>query len=233
MDKETGKKPVLHKKHVARLERERQQSRIILYVFIGILAAVVFLLVYGYLDINYFQLQRPVAKVGETEILANQFEARVRLQRQQFVGQYNQLASQYDQYQQFSQATGMDLSQQLEQISSQAQQIQGTLDSSESLGQIVLDQLVNEELIRQEAKKRGITVSEEEMTEAMQGTFGFYPNGSPTPSPTATQLTLPELPAEALAIVSLTPTASATPEVTATPEFTATALLITTGTAGS
>ena len=41
MPNESGKNPVLHKKHVARLQRERQQSRLILYVFIGILAAVV------------------------------------------------------------------------------------------------------------------------------------------------------------------------------------------------
>ena len=41
------------KKHVARLQRERRQSRIILYVFIGILSTVVLLLIYGFLDINY------------------------------------------------------------------------------------------------------------------------------------------------------------------------------------
>lgn len=215
MDKEAGKKPVIHKKHVARLERERQQSRIILYVFIGILAAVVLLLVYGFVDINYLQLKRPVAKVGDTEILASQFEPRVRLQRQQLLGQYNQ-------YAQYAQLFGMDVNEQLQQIQSQ-------LDAPTSVGQAVLDQLINEELIRQEAEKRGITVSEEELEKAKQDAFGFYPNGSPTPEPTATELIMPELPAEALAIVSLTPTASATPEVTATPEFPATAS-ITTGT---
>ena len=61
MPNDSGKKAVLHKKHVARLQREQQQSRMILYAFVGILAAVVLLLVYGYLDINYFQLQKPVA----------------------------------------------------------------------------------------------------------------------------------------------------------------------------
>ena len=39
--------PVLHKKHVARLQREQQQSKIILYTFIGILAAVLLLVLYG------------------------------------------------------------------------------------------------------------------------------------------------------------------------------------------
>ena len=64
---ESGNKPVLHKKHVARLQREEQQSRIILYAFIGIVVAVLLLLAYGYYDINYLQRQRPVAKVGKYE----------------------------------------------------------------------------------------------------------------------------------------------------------------------
>ena len=203
MNKEAGKKPVLHKKHVARLERERKQSRMILYVFIGILVTVVLLLVYGFLDIKYFQLLRPVAKIGDTEILVNQFEPRVRLQRQQLLAQYNQ-------YSQYAQLFGMDMSKQL-------QQIESSLNAPETLGQSVLDQMVNEEIIRQESAKRGIVLTQAEMDEAMHTAFGYFPNGTPTASPTPTQLTMPTLPAEALAIVSLTPTAGATPNVTATP----------------
>ena len=214
MPNESGKNPVLHKKHVARLQRERQQSRLILYVFIGILAAVVLLLGYGYLDIKYFQLQRPVAKVGETEILASQFEARVRLQRQQ-------LLMQYSQYSQYAQVFGMD-------VTAQLQQIQTSLDSSEALGQNILDQLVNEELIRQEANKRGIVVSDAELNQKMQDAFGYFPNGSPTPSVTPTEFTMPEAPAEAFEIVTKTPSPSATPEMTTTPEFTATAEVLAT-----
>lgn len=215
MDNESGKKPVTHKKHVARLERERQQSRMILYVFIGILSAVVLLLVYGYLDINYFQLQKPVAKVGETEILAKDFQARVRLQRQQ-------LLMQYSQYSQYAQVFGMD-------VTAQLQQIQSSLDSSEATGQTVLDQLINEELIRQEAAKRGIVVSEAELDEVMRSAFGYFPDGTPTPSVTPTNVTLPDVPEEAFTIVTKTPVPSATPEFTATVETIASDLA-TTGT---
>ena len=64
-----GEKPVVHtKKHIARLERERRQTRLILFSFIGILVIAVGLLLYGYLDISYFQLQKPVAKVGDVTI---------------------------------------------------------------------------------------------------------------------------------------------------------------------
>lgn len=207
MPNEQGKKPVFHKKHVARLQREQQQGRIILYAFIGILAAVVLLLVYGWLDIKYFQSQRPVAKVGDAEILVKDFEPRVRLQRQQLLSQYNL----YSQYAQF----GMN-------VDTQLQQIEASLNQPVSVGQTVLDQMINEELIRQEAAKRSITVSEDELNEAVQAAFNYFPSGTPIPSATPTEVTLPDAPAEAFSIVTITPLPSATPEFTATPEATAT-----------
>ena len=107
MSNESGKKPVLHKKHIARLERERRETRLILYTFFGILGAVVLLLFYGWLDINYLQSNRAVAKVGDTKILVKDFEPRVRLQRQQLLDNYYQ-------YQQYAQYFGMDVSSQLQ-----------------------------------------------------------------------------------------------------------------------
>lgn len=207
MPHESGKKPVLHKKHVARLQREQQQARLILYLFFGALTLVVGLIVYGWLDIKYFQLQRPVAKVGDTEILLSDFEPRVRLQRQQLLGQYAQ-------YQQYAQFFGMNVDNQLKQIES-------NLNAPVTIGQAVLDQMINEALVRQEAAKRGITVSEAELNEAIQGAFGYYPNGTPSPTVTPTQVILPDAPAEALSVVTVTPPPSATPELpTATPAFT-------------
>src|SRR5258706_4584131 len=90
MPNESGKKPVLHtQKHIARLERERQQTRLILYAFIGILASVLLLVGYGFLDINYLQLKKPVAKIGDTQIVEKNFKARVRLHRQQLLSNFN------------------------------------------------------------------------------------------------------------------------------------------------
>ena len=208
MPNEQDKKPVLHKKHVARLQREQQQGRIILYTFFGILAVVVLLLVYGWLDIKFFQANRPVAKVGDVEILVKDFEPRVRLQRQQLLSQYNL----YSQYQQF----GMD-------VTAQLQQIQASLDAPVTVGDTVMEQMINEELIRQEAAKRGITVDEAELDEAVQAAFNYFPNGTPVPSPTPTLVTLPDAPEEAFAVVTQTPLPTATLEPTATPELAATA----------
>ncbi|MBM4426923.1 MAG: hypothetical protein FJ031_06770 [Chloroflexi bacterium] len=72
--------------------------------------------------------------------------------------------------------------------------------------------MIREELVRQEAAKRGITVSEEELNKAIEEAFGYFPNGTPTAAPTATSFVTPEIPAEAFAVVSVTPPPSATPQ---------------------
>jgi len=208
MPSDPGKKPVVHtKKHIARLERERRQTRLILYTFIGILVIVVGLLLYGFLDVKYFQLNRPAAIVGENEITLEQLQARIRLRRQQMLSDY----SLYSQYAQF----GMDVSQQLQQIETQ-------LNDPVQIGEAALDQMIEEELIRQEATKRGLTVSQAEVEQSIQDGYQYYPDGTPTPSATPTEVVMPTIPAQAFEIVTITPTPTITPEITATPEFAAT-----------
>lgn len=209
MTNESGKKPVLHKKHVARLERELKQTRLILYTFFGILGVVVLLLVYGWLDINYLQLNRAVAKVNDNKILLKDFEPRVRLRRQQLIDNYYT-------YQQYQQYFGMDMSTQLQTIDFQ-------LNSPEVVGQSVLDAMIDEQIIRLEAEKRGISFTEEELNAKIEEGFNFFPNGTPTPSATPTAAEMPTDPAELLQFITPTLDVTATPLFTATPEFTATA----------
>lgn len=208
MSNESGKKPVLHKKHVARLEREQQQTRLILYVFFGILGVVALLLIYGWLDVNYLQLNRAVAQVGEAKITSRDFEARVRLRRQQLIDNYIQ-------YQQYQQYFGMDMT-------SQLQSIQGQLDAPETLGQTILDELIDEQIIRLEAEKRGITINDEELNKRIESGFNFYPDGSPTPTATPTTFALPTEP-DLSEFITATPDVTATPLTPLTPEATPTA----------
>ncbi len=204
------KKPVLHtRKHIARLERERLQTRIILFSFIGIVVVVVGLIAYGYIDEKYIQPRAPVAKIGEVGIPLNEWQARVRMQRAQLLSQLNM-------YQQYSQYFGMDLSSQIQQIDAQ-------LNDPTTLGQTVLDQMINEELIRQEAAKRGITASPKEIDDAIQASYQYYPNGTPTPTITPTAVSSPTFSPETLALVTLTPTpgpATPTPAAAATSQIT-------------
>jgi parvulin-like peptidyl-prolyl isomerase len=64
---------------------------------------------------------------------------------------------------------------------SQQQQQQASDPQSTSLQ--VLDQMVDEKLLREQAQQRGITVSADEISEALERSFGYQRN-TPTPSPT-------------------------------------------------
>jgi len=206
----------ISKKHIARLERERRQIGLIRGIAIAGILIVVGLLAYGYLRLNVFALREPVAKVNGVTITTGEWQERVRFQRSQMLNMYNQYLS----YQQF----GMDVTQQL-------QQIQGTLDAPEILGQQVLDQMTDEILIRQEAEKRGISVSKEEVDAYFKETFGFLPDGTATPTITPTEFAFPTLSSEQLTIFPSTSTPTEAPTSTATPTGTPDAATTPTATA--
>lgn len=203
------KKPkVLTKKHVARLERERRQVAIVRTVAIVMIGAVALLLGYGYLDANYLKLQKPVAEVNGETITIEHFQERVQLQRINLVNLYQR-------YQFFQQQFGMDVTQQIQEIDSY-------LQSPVTLGQQIVDQMVDEALIRQEAEKRGITVSNEEVEKAIQEAYQFFPNGTPAPTITPTAFEYPTLTSAQLTVYpsTATPTTAptSTPEPTSTPD---------------
>ncbi|RIK30792.1 MAG: hypothetical protein DCC56_08770 [Anaerolineae bacterium] len=91
---------------------------------------------------------------------------------------------------------------------------------------------MDETLIRQQAKKLGITVSEQEVDEAIQSAYNFFPNGTETPAPTATEFALPTLSSQQLTLypstatptkfLTPTPTQTSTPDPAVTSTATAT-----------
>jgi peptidyl-prolyl cis-trans isomerase D len=194
---------VVTKKHIARLERERRQINLIRGIALAGIVIVGLLLAYGYLRLNVFALREPVAKVNGITITTGEWQERVKFQRAQMINLFNQ----YQMYQQF----GMDASQQLQQIA-------GMLQSPEILGQQVLDQMTDEILIRQEAEERGISVSRAEVDAYFQETFGFFPDGTATPTITPTEFVFPTLSSEQLTIYpsTATPTEASTSTVTPT-----------------
>ena len=79
------KPKIQSKKHIARLERERRQTKLIQYIAIGVVAAVILVLGYGYLDLTVLQKYQPVAEVNGEKITTKEFQARVTIQRNQLL----------------------------------------------------------------------------------------------------------------------------------------------------
>ena len=213
MSPRNTKDTVLTRKHVARLARERQQSlwirrgAIAIFVIVAVSILVgVFLdgtLAIGSFNIDSLLRNRPVARIEDETANLYDFQLNVRLQRQGLLNQYFT----YAQYSQF----GLDVTQQLDQINYQLSE-----DNAPLLGQDVVNTLVDDLLIRREAKARGITVSEEEIDARIREIFSYYPQGTPTITLTPTEIVFSTLSPKQLGIVTATSTPTLTPEGTLT-----------------
>jgi peptidyl-prolyl cis-trans isomerase D len=203
---------ILTKKHLARQERERRQTRLITGIAIGIIAIVVLGITYGLLNNTLFLNWRPAVSVNGQSLSLHDFQVRVRVTRQQLIGQYMQ-------YTQLAQMFGMDPNSD-PQMSQSLSQITQQLDSPSTIGGQVIDDMINDLLIRQYAKANGITVSAADVEKAAQIALHYYQNGTPTPSLTPTELVYSTLNATQMAI--MTPTLTPTPTETQTPSPTST-----------
>ncbi len=201
------------KKHLARAERERIQSRWLLGVIIAIAVIAIGILVYGWIDSAYIQPKQTVVTVNEDTITRGEFQGRVRIHQRELLGQLNS-------YTQMEQLFASD-PQTLATIQELQNQIRTQLAYPELVGQEVIYEMTRETLIRQEAEKKGIHVLPEEIERQIQQSFGFYPEGTPTPFPTptpdATRVAAIAAASEATAEPSPTSTLPQTPIPTATP----------------
>jgi parvulin-like peptidyl-prolyl isomerase len=174
MAKDSKKTKVTSKKHLARMQKERRQNMIIAVVGIIVVVIVVVMVGYGFIE-NYIIIpQQPVAIVNNDEISTHEYQVNVKYSRQKLIEQYLQTRQLMDLFaddpnnQSFFQ-------QNINQILIQLE--------SNILGQTVLDQLIDDRLIRQEADRRNIVVTSEEIDQAMAADFNYYPDGTPTPLP--------------------------------------------------
>jgi parvulin-like peptidyl-prolyl isomerase len=160
-------------------ERDHAIQRLVILVtsiVVGI-AAVILIVAIAY---DQFVVPRQaVATVNGSTITVADFRQRVLLERFLVIQQYNNAIGLF-------QSFGLDdqsIAQQLQQEPYATWYNEVTVP--DQLGNRVINTLVEDELVRQEAAARGITVSQEEIQERIQEFFGYDPNELFT-TPTAT-----------------------------------------------
>jgi parvulin-like peptidyl-prolyl isomerase len=194
--------------------KEKMNAKKLTIGFIIFAIIVVGIIGYAFLYDKVLKFNKPVAVVGENKIYGKEFNQRVRLERNSYVLQYNQIAVQM--------VLMSDSEDYVSYYKQQLSQILSILDDYEYLGEYVLDSMIDEEVVKIEAEKRGITVSDEEVDAMMQQLFGYYPNGTATPTvsswvfePTSTLTSVQET-LMAVPPTSEVPTQAATEAPTAT-----------------
>jgi parvulin-like peptidyl-prolyl isomerase len=196
MAKKKKKTRELTKKEIRLSKKAQRQRQMILVGAIAVASVIVALLAFGSYQEYIVKPAEPVATVGGVPIRTDFYQKMVRYYRSNLK---NQVAALQDQL------ARLDPNDQSNEFiigyyQQQSEQLQTQLGDPEALGQQILDDLIDDELIRQEATRRGIAITPEEVQLEIETQFGYErnpPTPTPTPIITATQ--------------AITPTPTATP----------------------
>jgi parvulin-like peptidyl-prolyl isomerase len=187
----------LTRKEIRRSKKAQRQERMVLVGAIAVAFVVVALLAFGSYQEYMVKPREPVAMVGEVPIRMDNYGKMVKYARFNLNYQLNALKDQLarlDPDDESTQFLAQYYQQSIEQVESEL--------PDETLGPQVLDDLIDDELIRQEAAKRAIVVTSEEVQLEIETQFG-YDRNPPTPTPTPITTTLTITPTPTIAPVTL------------------------------
>ncbi|MBN2003380.1 MAG: peptidylprolyl isomerase [Anaerolineae bacterium] len=163
----------LSRRQLARHEKEQNTQRTITWIAVAVIAVVVLLSGYA-LGGMAFQSQRKVAKVGNVNIITRDFQRRQQYQKRQIEWNVYSYKSQLQELQMQSDGSeGMQSLIQQYQIYINNLEQQLSSENAELFGKNVLDLMVEEELVRQEAAARGLTVSQEDVDIQIELSMGY------------------------------------------------------------
>lgn len=197
------------RKEILQARKQERQTRQVLLAVIGIAALLIVVLLIGVVNELILKPGSPVANVSGEEIAMRDWQERVRFQRAQLIVGIEDLAE----------ALGQDIGQ-VQQFA--GQQI-NLLEDPDTLGQLVLDQMVDEIVIREAASERGIVISDGDVQQEIEESFSYYGGQSPTPMPTASETVMPTpslTPIPTAVITEVVPTSAPLPTATSGPTAT-------------
>ncbi len=204
-----------NRRTVSRLQREAVLRRWIHIGSVALFALIVLLMGWGVYAEYVAKPRRPVASVHGELIRLDEYQSALRFREYSTSLYIANLQNQRDGY------AALDGQEFLVQYLDQ--QIQLAQDELANLPQSMVDDLIEDRIIRQEAERRGITVSEEEVQLELESQFG-YDRNPPTPEPVAVETAVPITTTEGVtatqgltATEGITVTEGSTPEAEPTP----------------
>jgi parvulin-like peptidyl-prolyl isomerase len=208
MTRKTKKRASLTRKQIARSKKAQRERRMVIIGLTVVSVVIAIVLGLGLYQEYVAKPASPVAVVNGVPIRTDAYQKMVRYRRLlmlNYIANLQAQKAQLDPADESSQFLAQYLQQSIDQVQSQML----TLDMQ------VLDNLIDEELIRQEAAKNGLTVTEQEIDDAIRREVARGAGFVTVPDATATAAAAVEATATA-AFFTPTPLPTATPTLTVT-----------------
>jgi foldase protein PrsA len=160
------REPTLTRKQISRHQREERQRRLILLGAGAVLLLVLGILGFGYYEMKFLKPASPVAVVNGVPLRTDEYQKMVIFQRFTLDGYRQSLESQLSQFDTSDETYAA--------IASLFQEELAKLETERAqIPSQVLETMIEDELIRQGAEERGVTVTEEEIDRAIEESYGY------------------------------------------------------------
>ncbi|MBN1437807.1 MAG: peptidylprolyl isomerase [Anaerolineales bacterium] len=209
------KSEALTRKQRRHLRRDQAQTRLVLAVSGVILALVVGVIGFGYVNTYFLRVNDPAAIVYGETITIGEVQKEIRYQRLQLVASYQRLNG-------AASAPLIDPAD-AAALRAQADQVKLTLSDDAALADQALTFLIDAAIARHEADLRGIIVYEEDIEAEVNSILGYIPAATLTAMPSPTKSRTPTVTATHTLTPTVTPGGpTLTPTSTETPTLTPT-----------
>jgi parvulin-like peptidyl-prolyl isomerase len=156
----------LTRKQISRRDKELRARRMLILATVAVAILVVGVLAWGLIDQLALEPQKPVATVNGESITVREYQALYRFRYWTYSNYILQLQANAQQLS----GSEEDTSQMIAAVEQQVQQVQGEMMQ---LPNAVLEQLIEDRLVRQAAEREGITVTDAEIDARLRQEFGF------------------------------------------------------------
>lgn len=176
---ETDNRSRQSRKEILRAQKQEEQVRVLRIAAIIIGLIIFLVIIVAIVNEMILVPNRSVASVNGESVTLSDWQNRVEFERAQ------RIRTLEDQLETFNNDIGL-----VQQFSGQAI-VELVSENAEALGEAVLDRVIEEEIMRQEAEERGLLPTEAEIDDRIAESFNYFGGDSPTPLPEPTDTVEP------------------------------------------